>query len=84
MAGLRFDALARNLQQAAEDDLADARWAGPYTWLARRTAVAVRGYPAHGERVTLRTFCSGTGPRWAERTTTVAGPAGDLMQATAV
>ena len=81
---LRFDALARYLQQAAEDDLADARWAGPYTWLVRRTAVAVRGYPAHGERVTLRTFCSGTGPRWAERTTTVAGPAGDLMQATAV
>ena len=67
---LRFDALDRYLQQAAEDDLADARWAEPYTWLVRRTAVAVRGYPAHGERVTLRSFCSGTGPRWAERTTT--------------
>ncbi len=81
---LRFDALARYLQQAAEDDLADANWAEPYTWLVRRTAVVVRGYPAHRARVQLRTFCSATGPRWAERTTTVAGPAGDLVQATAV
>jgi acyl-ACP thioesterase len=81
---LRFDALARYLQQAAEDDLADAAWAEPYTWLVRRTSVAVRGYPAHRDRVQLRTFCSATGPRWAERTTTVAGPAGDLVQAVAV
>ncbi len=81
---LRFDALARYLQQAAEDDLADAAWAEPYTWLVRRTSVAVRGYPAHRDRVQLRTFCSATGPRWAERTTTVTGPAGDLVQAVAV
>lgn len=81
---LRFDALARYLQQAAEDDLADADWPVPYTWLVRRTSVVVRGYPAHRDRVQLRTFCSATGPRWAERTTTVAGPAGDLVQATAV
>jgi acyl-ACP thioesterase len=81
---LRFDALARYLQQAAEDDLADANWAERYTWLVRRTAVAVRGYPAHHDRVRLRTFCSATGPRWAERTTTLAGPAGDMVQARAV
>ncbi len=81
---LRFDALARYLQQAAEDDLADAAWAERYTWLVRRTSVAVRGYPAHRDRVQLRTFCSAAGPRWAERTTTVAGPAGDLVQAVAV
>jgi acyl-ACP thioesterase len=87
---LRFDALARYLQQAAEDDLADARWAMPYTWLVRRVALRIHGFPAHRERVTLRTFCSGTGPRWAERTTTVASTPGrdgtgpDLIQATAV
>jgi acyl-ACP thioesterase len=81
---LRFDALARYLQQAAEDDLYDAAWAEPYTWLVRRTSVLVRGYPAHRDRLQLRTFCSGTGPRWAERTTTVSGPAGDLVQAVAV
>jgi acyl-ACP thioesterase len=81
---LRLDAFARYLQEAAEDDVADAGWQAPYDWLLRRCAVSARGYPAAGDRVTLRTFCTGTGPRWAERTTTLAGQAGDLMQATAV
>jgi len=81
---LRFDALARYLQLAAEDDLADAGWDEPHGWLLRKIAVTVRGFPRLGTRVELATFCSGTGPRWAERTTTVAGPDGDLVQATAV
>lgn len=81
---LRFDALARYLQDVAEDDLADAGWSEPCDWLVRRVAVLVRGYPVHGEPVRLRTFCSAIGPRWAERTTTLAGSGGDLMQARAV
>ena len=81
---LRFDALARYLQQAAEDDIADACWDEPYGWLLRKMAVSVRGFPRLGSQVSLHTFCSATGPRWAERTTTVAGPDGDLLQATAV
>ena len=81
---LRFDALARYLQDAAEDDLADAGWDEPYDWLLRRCEVAVCGYPGRGEQVGLRTFCSATGPRWAERTTTLTGPGGDLIQARAV
>jgi acyl-ACP thioesterase len=81
---LRFDALARYLQQAAEDDLADAGIEAPYVWLVRKTAVSVRAFPRFGAQVTLHTFCSATGPRWAERTTTVSGPDGDLLQAAAV
>lgn len=81
---LRFDALARYLQDAAEDDLADAGWDEPSVWLLRRMAVAVRGYPAHGDPLALTTFCSATGPRWAERTTTVASSGRDLIQARAV
>lgn len=81
---LRFDALARYLQDAAEDDVADSDWQEPCGWLLRRCAVTVRGYPRHGDRVRLRTFCSATGPRWAERTTTLAGAGGDLVQARAV
>jgi acyl-ACP thioesterase len=46
--------------------------------------VAVREYPAGGQQVEVRTFCSASGPRWAERTTTLSGPAGDLVQARAV
>jgi acyl-ACP thioesterase len=60
---LRFDALARYLQDAAEDDLADAGWDEPCGWLLRRCEVAVRDYPGFGQRVGLRTFCSATGPR---------------------
>jgi acyl-ACP thioesterase len=81
---LRLDALARYLQDAAEDDLADAGAAESYGWLLRRVALAIRGYPGYGELVRLRTYCSAIGPRWAERTTTLTGPGGDLMQATAV
>jgi acyl-ACP thioesterase len=81
---LRLDALARYLQEAAEDDLADAGWDEPYGWLLRRCEVAAHGYPDLGQRVALRTFCSATGPRWAQRTTTVSGPSGDLVQARAV
>jgi acyl-ACP thioesterase len=81
---LRLDSLARYLQAVAEDDLADSGLLAPAVWLVRRCEVSVRGFPQMGERIALRTFCSGTGPRWAERTTTVAGGTGDLLQATAV
>lgn len=81
---LRLDALARYLQDVAEDDVADTGWQPPYGWLLRRCAVAVRGYPDVGARLRLRTFCSATGSRWAERTTTVAGRDGDVIQAVAI
>lgn len=81
---LRFDALARYLQDVAEDDLVDSGWREPQDWLLRRCAITVLGYPRRGEQVRLVTFCSGTGPRWAQRTTTLTGPGGDLAQATAL
>jgi acyl-ACP thioesterase len=81
---LRFDALARYLQEAAEDDVAAAGWQDECHWLLRRCALAVQGYPRRGDEVRLRTFCSATGPRWAERTSTVSGPGGDLIQSRAV
>ena len=81
---LRLDALARFLQQAAEDDVSDAGWDSSYLWLLRRVALAIRGFPAHRERISLQTYCSATGPRWAERTTTVSGAGGDLIQSTAI
>ena len=81
---LRFDALARYLQDAAEDDLADAGWDELYGWRLRRCEVSVREYPGDGRQLGVRTFCSATGPRWAERTTTLSGPSGDLVQARAL
>lgn len=82
---LRLDALARYLQTVAEEDVADSGLAEPVVWLVRRCELRITALPAMGERVTLRTFCSGTGPRWAERTTTLASVDGrPLAQATAV
>ncbi len=81
---LRLDALARYLQNAAEDDVADAGQLSSIVWLVRRCAIAVRAFPVMGDRLTLRTFCSGTGPRWAERTTTLGGERGDELQAVAI
>jgi acyl-ACP thioesterase len=78
---LRLDALARYLQDAAEDDVADSGLAEPYDWLVRRCALAIRGWPRRGQRLRLATFCSATGPRWAERTTTVTAAGADLVQA---
>jgi acyl-ACP thioesterase len=80
----RFDALARALQDVAEDDVADTGWQAPYGWLLRRITVTVHRFPRFGARLGLRTFCSATGPRWAERTTTVAGPDGPLLQSVAI
>ncbi len=81
---LRLDALARYLQDAAEDDVTDAGWDEPVDWLMRRCEVSLAGYPGHGDRVHIRTFCSGLGLRWAERTTTLTGADGDLIQARAI
>lgn len=83
-ARLRLDALARYLSDVAEDDLADSGLDEQYGWLVRRVVVAIRRYPVRGEQLRLATFCSATGPRWAERTTTIAGSGTDLVQATAV
>jgi len=82
---LRLDALARYLQEAAEGDLIDAGWREPYTWVVRRCAVDIASFPRLGQRLEVATFCSATGPRWAERTTTLADARGhELVRARAV
>jgi acyl-ACP thioesterase len=81
---LRLDALTRYLQTVAEDDLADSGLLSAVVWLVRRCSIVAASFPRMGERVVLHTFCSGTGPRWAERTTTLAGANGPMLQSTAV
>jgi acyl-ACP thioesterase len=81
---LRFDALARYLQDVAEDDVADAGLHEPLDWVVRRCEIEIGSFPALGQELAVRTFWSGTGPRWAERTTTLAGDAGEMVRARAV
>lgn len=72
---LRLDALTRLVQDAGNDDLADAGFDPASPWVVRRTSVWVpAAWPAMGEPLTLTTFCSGLGTRWGERRTTVSSP----------
>jgi acyl-ACP thioesterase len=76
MAGrLRLDAIARLLQDVSSDDTADAGHAPDAAWVVRRLVIEIapprpdaRG-PRLRDEITLVTWCSGTGPRWAERRT---------------
>ena len=72
---LRLDALARMVQDAGDDDLADAGLDPLSPWVVRRTSVwAGHGWPRLGEPLEVATFCSGLGSRWGERRTSVSAP----------
>jgi acyl-ACP thioesterase len=77
---LRLDGLARHIQDVSNDDTRDARLTDD-GWVVRRTTVEVRRFPVLGERLELRTFCSGTGRRWAERRVAVTSTEGGAVDA---
>jgi acyl-ACP thioesterase len=79
-----MDALARWLQDIAYDDVADAGLAQAGSWVVRRTRLLVRRFPRFDEAVTLQTFCSGIGPRWAQRRTSIRGDGGAEVDADAL
>ncbi len=79
---LRLEALARLLQDAATDDADDAGLADDRgVWVVRRVDLEISGRPRYHDRVELATFCSGTGPRWAERRTRITGTGGVIVEA---
>jgi acyl-ACP thioesterase len=81
-ATLKLEALARYLQDVATDDADDSgldQFHG--VWVVRRLAIAVHAMPRFHDRVDLTTFCSGTGPCWAERRTTLRTAAGVAAEA---
>lgn len=84
-ARLRLEALARYLQDVATDDADDAQLPERGgVWVVRSVDVAIGVRPWYHDRVELTTFCSGTGPRWAERRTTITGPRGGPIEAVAL
>jgi acyl-ACP thioesterase len=78
---LRFDGLTRYLQDLSDDDTRDAGMSGEMTWVVRRTVVDVSQFPVLGEELALQTFCSATGPRWAERRVRLTGDRGGSADA---
>jgi acyl-ACP thioesterase len=81
---VRVDTLARWLQDVAYDDVAEAGLADAGSWVVRRTRVVVTQFPRFDEHVVLQTFCSGVGPRWAQRRTSLTGAGGARVEADAL
>ncbi len=80
----RFDALAAYVQDIAGDDTADAALPDEMAWVARRGVFEVHRAPAFRELLTLQTFCSGTGGRWAERRVAMHGDQGGHVESTSL
>jgi len=82
---LRLAAISRYLQDVATDDADDAGLAdGSRVWVVRSTDIDIASLPRYHEAVELTTFCSGFGPRWAERRTIVTGDRGALVDTAAL
>ena len=81
---LRLDALARYLQDIANDDARDAIGQDAAAWVVRKTTVDVMSWPRFQESIELTTFCGGVGGRWAERSTSFRGRDGGHVEAAAL
>ena len=68
---VRLDALARYLQDVAADDGDEVGLSGTGAWVLRRAALRFDELPRFRDTLELTTFCSGVGPRWAERRTSI-------------
>jgi acyl-ACP thioesterase len=68
---VRFDAMARWLQDVAYSDVEDAGIQEMAHWVLRRTRINALRFPRFGEVCEIHTFCSAAGSMWAERRSTV-------------
>ncbi len=77
----RLDALARMLQDVSDEDTTDAGFPADEPWVVRRVDMGVRAFPSFRDMVTVTTWCSGIGARWAERRVRIVGDAGGQVDA---
>ena len=73
---IRLDALTRYAQDVSDDDTTAAGLDDGRTWVVRRTEVDVLSQGVLAEEITITTFCSAVGRRWAERRLTMRGSNG--------
>lgn len=78
---LRFDACARYLHDVSNDDTRDAALPDDGSWVVRRTTIDVLAPARFLERLSLATWCGGTGSRWAERRISIVGAKGANIEA---
>ena len=77
---LRLDAIARYMQDIANDDAREVMGADAAAWVVRKTTIDVFQWPRFQEELVLTTFCGGTGGRWAERRTSITGRDGGHVE----
>ena len=77
----RLDALARMLQDVSDEDTTDAGFPPDEPWVVRRVDLGIEAFPAFRDMVTVSTWCSGIGGRWAERRVRIVGDAGGRVEA---
>ena len=65
----RLDGLARIVQDVSDADASSVEIEGMGLWILRRLDLRIDPTPRFRAEVTGSTWCSGIGPRWAERTT---------------
>jgi acyl-ACP thioesterase len=80
----RLDAVLDWFQQVAYADVLDSGIDRDAAWIVRRATVRVARFPRLGERVTLRTACSGYGTFWAERSTRVIAADGVVIESATI
>ena len=78
---LRLDACARYLQDVATDDSDDLGEFTTQAWVVRRTVIEQRSAAHLDERLSLSTYCTGLGSRWAERRVALTGSTGARIDA---
>ena len=81
---MRLDAVARYVQDVANDDAVDAIGEDASAWVVRRTEMQIERFPVFREDLRLTTWASGTGGRWAERRTSIEGDKGGAIEVTAL
>ena len=81
---LRLDAVARYLQDIANDDAVDGRYSDVHGWVVRRTELWVYELPNYMGDIELATWCGGLGSHWAERRTSITSAAGARIEAAAL
>ena len=76
----RLDALGEFMADIASDDYASLGLGGEFPWLVLRVAFEIRQPAAFLEEVTLHTWCSALGLRWAERRVSMTGTNGASIE----
>ena len=81
---LRLDAIARYLQDIANDDAVDGQYSDIHGWVVRRTELWVHQLPNYMTDIELTTWCGGLGSHWAERRTSITSAQGARIEAAAL